>query len=1677
MDEHNFDSADFASTITAKDINGNDIEGVQKAIADYCKVADNWQTKDNVHTITVPLENNNANYVINANYTDNALHAVSYDKADKLTYDTESSSVEIKYNLNDNLFKVLNNITFGFFGKLLPCEVTLKSTDNISGINHFEYSFDVNDTVNTANAGGSSSNATPTQDENDKSSFETKFEIPAQFRGQVMAKAVDNSTNAPESVTDNKTVVVDTINPEITASYNTPANIKDGISYYDKNVNVTLNVNEENFMDGEYGEKDIKISAQIIDDNNNQSVKTYEINNWARVNNTDNWQGTFELADEGDYTLNISYTDKSGNTGTYSKTDFTIDKTAPVISSSYNNPVQEIDGIKYFNAQTQPQLKFTVDEHNFDSADFASTITAKNVVGQDVFTNNTSIKSVEKMIKEYCANASNWTTTGNVHTIAVPLEENNANYIITANCKDKAFNASSYDTADKLTYDTVEPEISITSNVAIVYKVLDTITFGIFNEKLADYPATVFITAKDKTSGVNTINYATKNINEAISSIADTQLTVNTENISITNDTSNGEQVWSYKFQIPSEFRNSLNAVVVDKSQLSLSTDTIKNLNGNEYSGIIADSGTIDEQTPENGIINIKIDKNADYASKDTFAKDFSFAISIKDENAGIGDVQVTINNQEITIDETGNSIAKMYDKNGNSIVRNIDFKVNTSQVDKAKDGVYKLVVKAKDNANNAFENEYTGYIDVYAAMITDFSFDTQGKAYIGNKVYKNNEKVAAVADDSTYNYYFEKDTKITVYATDYNENGANNHTSGIQNIDLLAINVDGSPATVSVVDSTFVQSVDNKVGSSQITYLINGPFKGNILARATDYAGNYPTLKQTNGWVLDQYLSLINKNHDGYVEPYNSVIEDINKHSEKSSITITPNKKASTTENYAYGYKYDGDATVKDAVFERNDNDKVPLYNSNVTFSVNVKDEYSGIKQIDWKVIGQEDQDAKNNQQGSVTVNNVGEISDATWKKDETDNTLVTSMSRDITVKNNSNDIVLLVELTDRAGNKSYDYYIFGIDKTSPSIQVSLDKEAKNKKFFDESRTVTVTVTERNFKSKDFDMFIQKNSKNVSRNGAKLKWTASESNINATDATTHTTSFVISAEGDYSLDATFKDLTGLTAQKNTKFGGTAAKKFIIDKKAPKAQISMTGESKNKKYFFNEDRTVTVVVTERNFRASDAAVTVTKDGKAQVIKNLNWKADQTGLDRTNATKHTATFTISAEGDYTFAFDYVDLAERKLNKAEYASDDCKQFTIDKTAPKVVVSDTVLHSANNGKNGSKKVSIPLSVTIRDKNIGDNYNDNSVDKNNVSGELNYVGLDSNSKCADFKMSKSDREEVKYTIDDIKQDGLYNLVLNVMDCAGNKVENITYNSAKNKTANQSVTNGRSDFFAFSVNRNGSTYSVNKATKKLVSKYYVQNVDNDIVIDEINVDTLTGSDLKKNVKITKNDEVIDALSYVKVENTSKNDSWQKYSYIIDKSCFTDEAEYKVSIESKDRANNNEYSELTMEDDLKVNFVVDRTKPVAVISGTTSGETYAKPSQDVTVKVSDDILLTNVEISVNGNVVLNASGKELSKYMSNGQFIWTTTIKQSSDSQSISVKCTDAAGNANFDTNKEPNGLLVDNFLITTDVKAQTRFWIQNNIVWFILICVATVAVISGVTVLIVKFRKKKNNK
>lgn len=409
--EHNFNEAAAKYTIVTKDVAGNEIN----ASGLYSVSAWTENGDDNILTITYPGD---ANYTFDIECTDLAtLQADDYVE-EYFTVDTSKpTDLNVSYS-NSILDTILDTVTFGFYNA--ETTVTVTATDNISGINSMKYSYVKADGVSAVNTElvDAIVDASSITNSNGGATGTVAFEVPRevldannQFNGTINFTATDRANNESDYLRDAKRIIVDNISPTAEVQYSTPVQTSNGIAYYDGDISATVTIYEANFYP-----EDVQITVT-----KNGAASTVNAN-WTE-NGMDVHTGTFTISGDGDYTVGITYTDKSSNTmQAYTSEQMTIDTEITEAAITING--QDADG-KAFKDEVVPAVSFN--DTNFESCEvkmFRTSYADKNVDVTDKF--------ITGHISTNEAGGN-----GEFNTFD-KLAENDGIYTITTSLKDKA---------------------------------------------------------------------------------------------------------------------------------------------------------------------------------------------------------------------------------------------------------------------------------------------------------------------------------------------------------------------------------------------------------------------------------------------------------------------------------------------------------------------------------------------------------------------------------------------------------------------------------------------------------------------------------------------------------------------------------------------------------------------------------------------------------------------------------------------------------------------------------------------------------------------------------------------------------------------------------------------------------------------------------------------------------------------------------------------------------------------------------------------------------------------------------------------------------------------------------------------------------------------------------------
>ncbi len=1176
--------------------------------------------------------------------------------------------------------------------------------------------------------------------------------------------------------------------------------------------------------------------------------------------------------------------------------------------------------------------------------------------------------------------------------------------------RDAAGNVSEAETYQSVNYDVKKPEL-IEGKAAVTFKqenanafwrILNFLTFGnFFNEKVS-----VTIDAQDVTDSDDLM------ISNASGVASYSIYLYNTHSNEVYKVENQESNVFALSNEVIENFKGTIKVVITDKAgnvteKIDITTGN-SNLENFDQFMIENNAPVISDITPENDSIH---------------KENFNFEFSISDivsgkQYSGINSVEVKVNGTVVLVEDFSikNNLdgSENYTLAVNSAAKTVNG-VEIADWNKAK---LEITVSVYDNAGNAATKSSVAYFDQTSPVISGFDFSLTDNI----DVTKEGDLFTAVTVDD-YGFYFKENVIVTIKAEDPIDE-TETVASGVETITYKAVDVYNG-----VVYEDTVDVVENKV-----SFEIAANFKGQIYAYATDKVGNKPTDCEH---FADDDIDI-----DGFVHPNGSIVEDAEKHVETSDIKFTAPTPVDT-QNNAYQFVYDGESKNRDADVDYDDEQLVPLYASKdgVKFTVEVEDTYSGIREVKWTVFEGEDGSSTTN---TVTVDNAGVLVGAGWTiLDEDNDNLVNKIKGELTITGNHNNMVLLVELTDRAGNTSYDYYVFGIDTTTPKIKVTYNvdndeiNDSQYTDFFKTTRTAKIVITERNFRAEDVVLTI-KNTDGVIPNVDLTKAASWVESVDATDLdkTTYTTTIKYTADGDYTFDITYTDRAG-NANDPVDYGSSIAPTaFTIDMTKPTVAVAYDNNDAKNGNYYKAQRIATITIVEHNFDPARVNIIGSASDNSAVTAFPALSAWSTSGDT-----HTATILYSADSKYTFDIEFMDKASNSID--DFVA---HEFYVDKTMPVVSITGITDESAN-----ADDGNIGFVITATDTNF-----------NTFVPVLTGVQMTDNSfvtrKLA-IGSTGSIANGQTYTVTNIDTDGVYSITCTVVDMAGNEFVEVILEDEHGRSYTEKRS-GNDNLVTFSVNRNGSTFALDDYTQKLVDTYYVTEVDGIVTIIEINPDPINESAVTLNGK-----ELVKDTDYsVTVENGVG--SWYKYSYKLEKSLFDSEGENNIVVSSKDKAENEAFSDIK---DLTVKFVVDRTAPTVAVAGIKTNGRYRVDKQTVTLVPTDDggslksLIVRTVD--KNGEVLeelINLSGEELAKKLAEGKI---TFVLKNGMSQNVQIICEDEAGNV-FGVEEDE---IYSNITITTN--AFLYLWANSAIRWSAIAAVVLIA--AGVVVFIILKKKK----
>ena len=596
-------------------------------------------------------------------------------------------------------------------------------------------------------------------------------------------------------------------------------------------------------------------------------------------------------------------------------------------------------------------------------------------------------------------------------------------------------------------------------------------------------------------------------------------------------------------------------------------------------------------------------------------------------------------------------------------------------------------------------------------------------------------------------------------------------------------------------------------------------------------------------------------------------------------------------------------------------------------------------------------------------------------------------TFSQEITVDAdtyNSNDVRVTACAADRADNEGTAQAIpLQIDVTAPSISVSWDlNDPANGRYYNATRTATVTITDRNFDPNRTKLSI------TNTDGASASiggWTVSQ-DMGVSDSASAVCQVSFPEDGDYTFTLNAVDLAG----NSTAYGQTD--EFTIDKTAPVITVAYDNNDARHGNYYKESRTAAVTINEHNFDAASVQTAITASLEGQGIA-----APSLGGFSGSGDVHTATVVYDADGEYTFDIQYTDLAGNPAQ--EYIPD---HFTVDLTAPQVNIFDIVDQSANRDRvaPGVEYTDINydpegVEITLTGANSGDA---------NVESSISSIENGQRIQYSDFARTE-------------EMDDLYTLTAKITDLAGNLTEKAV---------------------RFSVNRYGSVFVLDEASHEWLHQggaaYRYANQETEIGVMEINVDEIDAY----SIAVDRDGELknLEEGSEFEVEKTRNEAAWRVNYYHIKAENFAEEGNYDVTITSRDKAANQVNNQTVKKSDgaLPIEFTIDKTAPTVVVSGIENGGRYMADSRNMMLDVKDNLALDTVSITVGDGEPEIIRAEELRE----ADGIISRPISSSDRYQTVRITAADAAGNVLGQEAPGDEGVdIILSVLITSNIMIQ----------------------------------------
>jgi len=994
------------------------------------------------------------------------------------------------------------------------------------------------------------------------------------------------------------------------------SDIWDGECFGD-DITAVISINEANFNQNE-----VTIDFDGTQANNNNDIEhAYNENGW--VQNGDEYQYSITFSTEGSYQLTASYTDEADNASNeVAASNFTVDKTAPVVSIIYN----ENRGNQHYNIDRIATVSVT--DRNFDSAQTNFIIEPDGV--------DPEISAWSHSSGEECDEINH--VNGCVWSSNVTFSQD-GDYAFTFECTDKAGNTSNMPDVQEFTIDKTKPVINVTyDNNAVengmYYKAGRVATIMVtehnINKDSIEDLIKIQVTSPD---GARINNHSEwQRVEDDVYSTTISYDVEGEYRFNISGSDPAGNDAEDY---VEDNFVTDWTAPS-DKVYIRFSGDVNKFYNDsglpvtpvNEYD-YGAQSGTL---------------FNKNQVILEIFTMDLPDAQEISGAPSGIAEVKVTYtytnNSNKSTKDKTtvvsfkeGSSDAVI---TRNAVVINgvsydkIVLKFNVSEGQKITSLQSILVTDMAGNkCNAAYEGITEDQLDYVIDNISpelhvDIPSDRSSYSRDDNTYYYNHS-VSNIMLTIAENNFYEEDIITVLKASEasteakmdsYQYAGSNRYTNRIalsQGDGIYRFSVSytdrsgnqmkgaqGSNLTVTedtyvspllVVDTTApVMSIRYYLGGTDITSGILGGncYRGDITAVISITEVNFDpelvtisfggTSAENNGAIGHSY------NKDGWSKNGNAYQYSITFSTEGSyQLTASCIDKAGNASNNVDRSSFTVDKSAPVVSISYNTTTENQHYNVNRIATVSIKDRNFDSGKTDFVVTtdGAQPEISSWSHSSGGGCSGSNHVNGCVWSSSVT-------FSQDA-------DYSFTFECTDKAGSNSNKPEVqeFTIDKTNPVISVAYDNNAvENERYYNAARVAAITVTEHNFREDEIQIQVTSPDGQINSHSG---WRNVRDDVYSTTISYHT-------DGEYTFSISGMDPAGNEAE------AYAGDNFVIDLTPPELEILNVADRTPYKGVVSP----TVSYTDKNYSVSDVSIRIEGVNNGEVKINSGTTAIDNG---------------------------------------------------------------------------------------------------------------------------------------------------------------------------------------------------------------------------------------------------------------------------------------------------------------------------------------------------------------------------------------------------------------------------------------------------------------------------------